>query len=435
MASDPPATERRLSWLSLRPLGSFGRGVLLVATGTAFGQAVLALSSPALTRLYDPEDFAALAVFTGLLFLLMAVASLRYAMTIPLAPDSRMAADLVGVSLAVLAAVVLLVATGVWLLGEHVQGWTNAPEGPYLWLLPVALLVAGINEVLSYWAIRKKAFDRVAQARISQAFVQALTQIGLGVVHAAPIGLVLGSVVGRAGGTGRFASLALLHDRPAFAQISRSGMRAAASRYRNFPLISTGSGLVAVAAAQIPALLIGAFFGAKVLGLFALSQRVVGLPMILLGNAVSQAYLGHAAELFRSEPARLQELFQHLSGRLAAAGLVPIGLLAIGGPWMFSHLFGPDWSEAGTYVRVLAVMYFVQFVTGPLGDTLVILERLRLRFFYDASRLALGIGALVAAHAAGWSAVEAIALYGGVMACASVLGFSLNSLALHQAAR
>ena len=54
-------------------------------TGTAAGQLVSLLLSPALTRIYSPQQFGVLSVYTALLTILVVIASLRYELTIPMA--------------------------------------------------------------------------------------------------------------------------------------------------------------------------------------------------------------------------------------------------------------------------------------------------------------------------------------------------------------
>lgn len=52
---------------ALLPRSSFARNVAVLAGGTAVGQAIVVLASPILTRLYTPEDFGVLAVYTSFL--------------------------------------------------------------------------------------------------------------------------------------------------------------------------------------------------------------------------------------------------------------------------------------------------------------------------------------------------------------------------------
>jgi len=62
----------------------------------------------------------------------------------------------------------------------------------------------------------------------------------------------------------------------------------------------------------------------------------------------------------------------------------------------------------------------------PLGQTLNVFERLELQLFYDAIRLVLAAGAIIVAHALGWSPLAAVASYAVGMLIAYLLSFYLS---------
>jgi O-antigen/teichoic acid export membrane protein len=101
--------------------------------------------------------------------------------------------------------------------------------------------------------------------------------------------------------------------------------------------------------------------------------------------------------------------------------------VAIGGPALFSAVFGPNWAEAGTYARILSIMFFCQFVVVPISQTLNVFEKLELQALYDVVRLVLGVGTLLLASAAGWSASNAILGYSIGMTASYLLNFALNA--------
>jgi O-antigen/teichoic acid export membrane protein len=408
--------------------GPFGRSIILLAGGTAVGQLVTVLASPILTRLYTPSDFGVVAVFVAILAILQSVATLRYELAIPLAPDDQSAADLLALCGLALALVAGVVSVLVWVFGDAVEGWANNPElGTFLWLLPVGLLAVGGSQALSYWVVRKKAYIRVARTRITQAVAQVGAQAAIGALREGPAGLVIGAVLGRTGGIASYLSLAWKHDRETLTGVSWAGIRRAARRYRRFPVFSSGSAFLNSAGGQLPTILLGAFYGPTVLGWFALTQRIIGLPLVVVGNAVTQAYLGEASAHLHGDRSPLRRLYFRSTRRLAIVGLFPLALLTIGGPWLFTHVFGSSWTEAGTYVRVLAPMYYIQFIVVPLSQTLTIFERLQLQLVYDVIRLVVGIGALVTAHLLGLSAVAALGLYSASVSCAYGINYFLNS--------
>jgi O-antigen/teichoic acid export membrane protein len=81
----------------LLPESRFVRRIAMLSGGTLLGQLVLAGSSPVLTRLYGPAAFGGLAVFMSLWSILVVMAACRYEFAVPVVPDERDAAGLVGV--------------------------------------------------------------------------------------------------------------------------------------------------------------------------------------------------------------------------------------------------------------------------------------------------------------------------------------------------
>ena len=75
-------------------------------------------------------------------------------------------------------------------------------------------------------------------------------------------------------------------------------------------------------------------------------------------------------------------------------------------------------------------MFFCQFVVVPISQTLNVFEKLELQAVYDLVRLVLGVGTLLLASAAGWSANRAILAYSIGMTASYLLNFALNAHAV-----
>lgn len=413
------------------PRGRFGRSVAVLAGGTASGQAIVALASPIITRLYTPEDLGFLAVFSSILAMVSVLAALRYELAIPLPQDDADAAALVALSLGVIVAVSLLIGVGVQLLGGYVADWAKSPAlRQHLWLLPVGVGLVGLYQVLSYWAVRRQAFGRIARTKFYQGLGASSTQILLGLAAVGPAGLLLGQVVGQGAGGTTLAVEAWREGREHLRTMSPEALRRVAWRYRRFPQLSSFSGLLNSAGLQLPALLLASFYGPLVAGWFLLGQRVVGIPMALLGQAVAQVYLGTASRLVQEDRARLRLVFAKTAGRLLVLGVIPMGILGVAGPWLFSRVFGIEWVEAGLYVQLLAGAFLLQFVVTPLSQTLNITERQDLQLAWDLGRLVLVLGALLGTWQLGGSAWHAVAAYAGAICLAYAVLFLLNLWAL-----
>jgi len=71
---------------SARP-SAFGVDVLTLVTGTTIAQIITVLASPVITRLYGPETFGILALFTSITSIIAVIACMRYELAIML-PES-----------------------------------------------------------------------------------------------------------------------------------------------------------------------------------------------------------------------------------------------------------------------------------------------------------------------------------------------------------
>lgn len=412
-AAEPPASRGQ----------AFARSVLTLASGTAIAQLLLVLAVPALTRLYTPADYGALAVYSSTLTVLVVVASLRYEAAIPLPEDDQVAGSVLALTFVLLAAMAALVSVLVWLAGDAFIAAVKVPAlRSYLWLIPLGFLGAGAYQALSSWAIRRRAFGRVARTKVSQSVGQVVAQIGLGVLGAGVPGLLIGDLIGRAAGGGGLALLAL-RERP-HARVTRASLVAVAGRYRRFPLLTTWSGLFNIGSLQLPSILFAAGFGAAAAGFYALSFKMLVLPTMLVGQAVGQVFLSRAAPLAR-EPEQLRQLTERTALALFACGLPVFGAVALAGPQLFATVMGKEWEQAGRYAQVLAPWFVVWLVSNPLSGLLSVREWQGSALAFSGFELSLRLGALVVGvrHGSPMLAVALLSASGIVISVVSIARF------------
>lgn len=408
--------------------GGFARNVGILAGGAALGQALTLLASPLVSRLYTPGDFGILAVYASLLAVIAVAASLRYELAIPLPADERTAVSVLVLSLALVTGTTVVAGAAVWMFGEQIGVLVGAPEiAEYLWLLPVGVLALGLYQALSYWAVRKRAYGRIAKTRLAQGASSVVVQLGLGILQFGPVGLILGQVAGQASGTTSFVSLALRDNRPELAAVDAAGIRAAAKRYDRFPKYATAGALLNSSSVQLPSVFITALFGASVAGWYFFALRLLRAPLNMLSSSVSQVFYGEAPRLAETDPGALLTLFNRTSRRLFLLAVLPLGAIAVLGPWTFGILFGAQWTEAGVFARLLAPYLLIQFAFGPVSQIFSILESQRMLLILNGSKLVLAVGPIVIVSYLGASAQAAV--------FAHSLGLAMNYVASYLVGR
>ncbi len=399
------------------------RATVLVS-GTAGGQLIIILSSPILTRLYGPEDFGVLAVYAALLAGITLVASVRYELAIPLPHGEGPAASLLGLSLLFAVVTTLLTLGAVALWGEAAAQMANVPGlVPYLWLLPVGVFVGGWNKALTFWALRIGAFKQLAWIRLQQAAGMVSSQVALGMAGAGPFGLLVGQVVGIGTGLTGLIRKAGPSRRALRKATSLRRLWAVGRRYRRFPLFSTWSDVANVAGMQLPPILFATLFSPVTAGLYMLAQRVANIPVAFVSEAMGKSFLVAAVPARRE--GRLPDLALEVFSLLLRIGLAPLVLTAFIAPELFSVAFGPDWVEAGQYLRWISPWAASVFLFVPMMTLYVVLERQRTDLLFQGILAFARIGGLVAGARMG-SVLLAVALYSLAASLVySVFGLSL----------
>lgn len=425
---------------ALLPSGGFLRNVSVLAGGAALAQGLSILAAPLLSRLYAPEDFGVLGVYASLLAIAGVVASLRYELAIPLPEDDAVAGDVLRLALVTCVLISAVAGLVVLVFGSWLVSVLNAPGlAPYLWLLPLGVLVLGLYQALSYWAIRQKAFGRIARTRLNQGVGSIVVQLGLGLLRFGPLGLLLGHIAGQGTGVGTLATLVVRDEPNTFRALRPQRMLAAAKRYIRFPKYSTAGALLNSSSLNLPIVLLTGGYGAAAAGSYFFAQRLLRTPLSTISNAVSQVYYSEAPRLARNDPSSLLRLFTNTARRLALLAVGPLLVVGLLGPWIFSAVFGEQWTEAGVFARLLVPQLLFQFAFAPISQTFSILESQRLLVVLNATKLALAIGPIIVSSYYGLPVTTAVLTHSLGLAAnylmAYVIGRRLIKQRIHVHAR
>lgn len=390
----------------------FFQNIVVVAGGNATAKLIGILATPIITRLYTPGDYGVFSVFMSVVGIAGSLATLRYAVTIPIARYEKLADNLLKLCFLITGTLSLIWFLSILFFGNKIVEIFSAQQlQPYLWLMPIVFLGQGVYEALNNWAVRNKNFKLITRTKISQSISSSGIKIGFGVMKITPLGLFIGYIAQEAAGiTSLFSKLVKV--RPGFfSEFSWKQIYYAAQRFRKFPLVQSWSQLLLALGSQLPVLLIGAFYGVEVVGVFGLAQNMINMPMDLIGQSVAQVYYAEISKYGRNNLDKIYKLSVSIIKKLFWVGLIPVGALITFGPFIFKIIFGTEWIDAGIYARILSIMILFRFISSPVLNSLNVLEKQGIQFWLNILRVFLTFSIFLISNNFGLKPVNALIIY------------------------
>ncbi|MCB5175364.1 lipopolysaccharide biosynthesis protein [Microvirga lenta] len=425
----PPG--RAAVWIDRLRGHAFLRGVAVVVGGTAAAQLITLAFSPLITRLYGPEIFGVQGIFLAAVGLVLPFANLAYGASIVLPATDNEARALFRLSVLISLAVTALSTLVFGIFHRDIAeaiGFTAPSQ--LLWLAPVTILVIAVAQPFHHWLARKKQFGALSRISVAEATIVGGAKTAVGFVAAtAPVLLTSVALAG-------LLKLALLWTsaRDTLVPGKRADqdppvpLRDVAYRYRDFPLFRAPHDWLNGLSHNIPSLMLAALVGPVAAGFYVLSYRVVSLPITVISAAVGTVFLPRIAEAsHRSE--RLRPLLLKGTAALAAVGLLPFGIMIAFAPWLFSLVFGAEWTAAGDYARWLSLWFYIVFIGSPAYQAIPILGLQGHLLAYEIVVLALRTSALAVGAFVYQDGTVAVALFAvvGMLVNISQIGWCIFS--------
>ncbi len=256
------------------------------------------------------------------------------------------------------------------------------------------------------------------------------TQLGLGIFHVGPLGLLFGQIVGESAGMVTLAKQFWSQNKYNLQAVTYTSIRDVARKYKDFPIYQSTGSFLNSAGLQIPSLLFATYYGIEVAGWFYLTQKVLAAPITLIGSSVAKVFWGEAARL-TGQPRELQKLFRKVNVNLFMIGIVPTMILFIGGQWIFTFVFGHKWLQSGVFVQIMAFVFLLKFTTDS-SINFAIIEKHRSTVFWALLRLISVVLGIMAAVWCGLQAFWAVLFFSIAMILSYAIRYFMWTYSVHE---
>jgi O-antigen/teichoic acid export membrane protein len=387
-------------------------------SGTGIAQIIAFALMPVVSRLFTNGDFGIFGSFNSVLSVLSAFVTLQYSQAIVLPKWKEEAINLFLVSSLSTVSISLLTFLAAMYCPITLQSILKDGSSWFLFLLPAALLAAGLNQSLQAWSIRNKEFRHTALSQIIRLTTISGSWIMAGIGQMGAVGLACGVILGCIFASLNLAKVLMRDIRSLWNSVSWKRIKNLFLEFRDFPIFSATQNLMNALSQGLPVLMLSHFYGVGTAGLYAFGMRVLMTPMELVQTALRQVLFQKASETHNSD-GDLRGLFLKTTGGLLVMAIIPCAVLFVWSPQIFSWIFGKDWWEAGVFARWLTLWMLAAFCNVPSVLFGRILRKQRNIFFYECIVLLTRTTVLLMGGIY-WTALQTIVVF-------SALGLILNA--------
>jgi len=355
--------------------------ILTLFTGSGASQAIPILASPLLARLYSPEEYGKLAIYTSLVMLVSSVATGQYDIAIMLPDSEKDTVNLVLISITFTLLisfftflVIIVIKTNFFQINFFIPNY-------FIYLIPLHITITSLIRILGYWLNRYKKYNDLAFIRSLQALSSTTLNISLGYLGFASKGLIISFFLSQL--ISLFYSILKSKNLLSFSHfLSLRNIFWNIKKYKNFLVFNTPQVLLDTIANNTSVFCIKQYFGEAALGLYSFSQKITNIPFSLVSLPFSQVFYQECSQKYKNQEGvwELTKLF--LFPLIALLPLVII--LMIYAPQVFSVIFGTQWIKSGLYVRIILPWIFANFLSSCISTIPLILNRQKEFFFIGA---------------------------------------------------
>ena len=328
------------------------RNVGKLLSANIFAQALGLLVYPILTRMYSPEDFGLLNLFTSITGVMVLVTTAEYQYAIVLPKEESKARSLVHLCL-----LILLVVTGAIILSipfaNPIANLFKAPGLAHYWyLLPFSVFGLGLWNILNYWYIRKSAFTRVSGYQITQSTFSVVGKISFGILGWLRGGMIFATVLSPLLSLLFSVGLAWKQYLKELRGIDIQQIKSVAREFANFPKFNLPHSLVNIVGVSLPVWMLTPHFGLEEIGRLSLAMMAAFVPLNILARACYQVLFQRVSELVQlHQPIKnLLRRFVCWMGVFIMVGLTVVYIFL---PQMVTILFGAEWIESAAIIKAL----------------------------------------------------------------------------------
>lgn len=352
------------------------KNVSTLMTGSILSIIIPIITAPISSRIFDASDYGILGLYVAINGVINVIAYAHYQHAILLEKEEEGAKQYLWFTILFCIVIALICGVAIGILYVTTIVIETSVIGFWIVFLPLSIVCNGITSCFLLWANRIQEYKLISTNRVIQAILTVIVQIWIGILIPGEAGLLTGFILGQVISAYLLLRKYLNSQQHGVGKPPTKGFLKMGTQYKGLLFYSAPSEFINTLINQAPVFLLQRFSGIAYVGNYNFTQRLLGMPQMLLSSAIVEVFRQKAVKQY-NDTGNCRPIFIKTLKILTAIAVVSFAVIFLYSPQLFEFAFGSQWREAGELARILGILFFFRFVISPLTYVYTISKRFR----------------------------------------------------------
>lgn len=381
--------------------------------------------TPILSRIYSPDLFGEWGIFASAFSIISVVMFLSYDYVVVRADNNETPSVL---ALCITTGLVVSIITSIVLYAGAALNIAFFVDFPSRGFFTIYLLLNTFQVIFQNLLNREKRYGILSISNIVTGGSQAVLRLVFGFAVFFSNGLIAGTVFAHVLCIIYIAFfLHPIFKKSYYKNVSLRSIRAAAVKYKKFPIYDAPASLLHFSAFNLPIIILSFFYPKSYIGGYSIVVQLLILPISFIGSAMGKVYYQQISSEGTFDSLKKSTLY--VLKILIFLSFIPSLFIALGGDKLIVWFLGSDWKMAGIIALCLTSWSVPTILTEPLKFSFRYLNRQNVLLKFEVLYFICTLGGLTLGCVYGLQMPIVILLY--ALTCA-IVRFCLFAAILKQ---
>lgn len=347
------------------------RSILLLTSGSMLGQVIGFVGSMIMTRIYTASEIGIMTTVVSFSGIFAPVINGRFDFALVKERRDKYIFALVKLSIYIGVVLSLFISLGSFIYFTGIDGFISPFESVVFVFF--ILVIQVFSNVFKSYNNNIGDFKTMTSVIVMRRFAEEVSMTVFGLLGWKAIGLLVSRVIGQYFGMKR----EIKNIKKKFINIlsvQRKDMVEAYNIHKRQLYYSAPAALMNAGSYSLISLVIGKFFGLEVLGVYAISFAVLGLPLSVISGNVSKVYFSEASKEYAKKGVFNESTNKTLIF-LILFGIILFFVMYYLFPMIVPFIYGDKYEMSGFMIRILSPMFAIRFVSSAINTGLVVCNK------------------------------------------------------------